>query len=137
MNPAQFFTKERQVRSVRFTPYRRGHGPRFCLTVYDTFKRDSLGKNVLAYRLTMNGRELFTGADFACAPGHAIDSDSCIECLMGFLTLRPGDTDADYFANYTAEQKAYCEQHAETLAGEVSARLCPLRGWATNPARCP
>lgn len=129
----QYFTKERQVRSVRFTPYPPGKGPRFCLTVYDTYKRDHMGKYVLAYRLTMDGNDLFTGADFACAPGHSIDGNGCIESLMGFLTLRPGDTDADYFEKYTTEQKEYCEQHADQLACEVQNRFCDEDGRVINP----
>ncbi len=42
---------------------------------------------------------------------------------MGFLTLRPGDTDPDYFEDYTPEQHAYCDAHAEALSCEVSARF--------------
>lgn len=124
----QYFTKDRQVRSVRFTPYLPGKGPRFCLTVYDTYARDHMGKNVLAYRLTMDGKKLFAGADFSCAPGWAIDSDNCMECLMGFLTLRPGDTDAEYFAKDTPEQTQYREQWAESLNCEVANRFCDENG---------
>jgi hypothetical protein len=68
-------------------------------------------------------RTLFEGEDFACSPCHAIDSDECIASLMGFLTLRPGDTDAEYFESYTPQQIDYCEQHAEALAGEVYSRF--------------
>ncbi len=125
---AQYFTRERQVRSVRFQPYRKGHGPRFCLTIYDTYQRGHMGKNVLAYRFTQDGAPIFEGADFACAPGHAIDSDSCVECLMGFLTMRKGDTDAEYFANYTPAQTHFSETHAETLACEVANRFCDENG---------
>jgi hypothetical protein len=57
------------------------------------------------------------------AYGHfCIDSDDAVKSVMGWLTLRPGDTDSDYFADYTAEQMAFCEQHAETLGCEVMAR---------------
>lgn len=33
----------------------------------------------------------------ACAPGTPIDSDECLRNILGFLTLRPGNTDPDYF----------------------------------------
>lgn len=130
---SQYFTKERQVRSVRFTPYLPGKGPRFCLTIYDTYNRDNLNKNVLAYRLTMNGKELFAGADFSCAPSHAIDGNGCVESIMGFLTLRPGDTDDEYFDKYTTAQKVYCDRWAETLNCEVQARFCDEEGRVINP----
>lgn len=131
-NLRQYFTRERQVRNVRFTPYLPGKGPRFSLTVYDTYNRDHYGKDVLAYRLTQDGKTLFAGADFACAPGHAIDSDNCVESLMGFLTLREGDTDAEYFADYTPEQLEFSQTHAETLGCEVQFRFCDENGNVIN-----
>ena len=42
---------------------------------------------------------------------------------MGFLTLRPGDTDPEYFENYTQEQKEFADQHAEALAVAVMDRF--------------
>lgn len=43
---------------------------------------------------------------------------------MSFLTLRPGDTDSDYFKDYNETQKEFCAQHAESLACEVQNRFC-------------
>ena len=40
---------------------------------------------------------------------HADDADATLRALLGFLTLRPGDTDADYFDGYTQRQRAFCE----------------------------
>jgi hypothetical protein len=114
------------VRRVHFGPYRSGMGPRFALTVWDTGRAVG-GKCQLGYRLTRseNGqrRTLFEGEDFCASPLHAVDSDETVEALMGFLTLRPGDTDAEYFEAYTPEQLAFCSEHAETLAFEVEARF--------------
>lgn len=53
----------------------------------------------------------------------AIDSDRALAALLGFLTLRPGDTDDEYFEHYTAVQREYCAQHAETLACEAITRF--------------
>lgn len=114
------------IRVCIFRPYRKGHGPSFTLQVYDTFRTDHYGKSVLGYQLRQsdqNGRTLFTGEDFACSPMHAIDSDDCIASLMGFLTLRPGDTDQEYFDSYTAAQLEYTSNHAESLGCEVTARF--------------
>ena len=66
---------------------------------------------------------LFEGEDFGCSPLHSIDSYEAVESIMGFLTLRPGDTDADYFAEYTSEQLRFCDDHAEALRCEVEARF--------------
>ena len=66
---------------------------------------------------------LFDGVDFCCSPLSAIDSDDTVAAVMGFLTLRPGDTDEEYFDDYTDTQRQYCEEHAESLAGEVYCRF--------------
>jgi len=115
-------------RVVRFRPYRRGMGPTFTLTLWDGgYGQMATGQDLMRYRLTMSeGKRrtvLFDGTDFGRAPSHASDSDACIESIMGFLCLRPGDTDADYFANYTEAQRAFCEAHAATLSCEVMARF--------------
>jgi hypothetical protein len=54
---------------------------------------------------------------------NADDSDETVRGLMGFLTLRPGDTDDEYFENYTKAQRRYCDMHAEDLSCEVEARF--------------
>ena len=90
--------------------------------------REVLGVRVaLGYRLNqVDGNRrwtLFEGEDFGCSPLHAIDSDETIAALLGFLTLRPGDTDSEYFADYTPRQLEFCDQHAEALAWEAEVRF--------------
>jgi hypothetical protein len=128
------------LRVCRFTPYRKGHGPSFGLTMWlANTVRD--GRSQIGYKLTMRGgsfgdssqgkarkfgpltETLFEGEDFVCSPMHAIDSDAAVASLMSFLTLRPGDTDREYFKDYTPLQLGYCAEHAEALACEVSARF--------------
>lgn len=63
------------------------------------------------------GAVLFCGDDFAAGAAIAIDSDDALRGLCGFLFLRPGDTDREYFDGYTLEQLAFavsseCEQLA-------------------------
>jgi hypothetical protein len=123
-----------------FRPYAKGMGPVFTLTMWDTGRAGYGGKWLLGYRLTMTERfnaefeparvrtVLFEGEDFGCSPLHAIDSDATVEGIMAFLTLRPGDTDADYFANYTPAQRDYCALHAEALSCEVQRRFCDENG---------
>lgn len=122
-------TTKADLRYVVFSPFQ--YGPTFALKVWDCNKRDSLGKHVLGYRLTQFGpgvdrqnwqsEILFEGEDFCCSPCHAVDSNETIEQIMGFLTLRPGDTDSEYFDNYTPRQMEFCEQYAEYLACAVMA----------------
>jgi hypothetical protein len=114
-------------RRIRFQPWRKGMGPTFTLTTWDDVGYDERGAVRLRYRLTMreHGKSivLFEGQDFCSSPGEASDSDASHACLMSFLTLRPGDTDPEYFENYTDAQRDYCAKHAEFLNCEASNRL--------------
>ena len=85
------------------------------LATWDTHRTDEMGKSVLSYRFTQNGVTLFEGEDYHVAPSHAVDSDEALRALLGFLTLRPGDTDDEYFARYTPEQTAFAAGDAEML----------------------
>ena len=120
-------TDPAHLRTVILRPYRKGMGPAFRLTTWDTNRCDHYGKSILRYQLDIlpggPAVELFSGSDFACSPMHAIDSDRALASLLTFLTLRPGDTDREYFDAYTPEQMAYANEHAETLAGYVTDRF--------------
>lgn len=88
----------------------------YTLQIWDLNKQDEMGKHRLAYRfISPQGKVLFCGDDYACAPMHAIDGDETLRSLLCFLTLRPGDTDRDYFDGYTKAQLQFanssdCEQ---------------------------
>jgi hypothetical protein len=117
---AQFDTSD-CMRTVRFFPYRKGMGPIFTLRLY------YLGGERIGYTLTMREHRktvtVFAGSDFRPSPMHTVDGDDAVKSLMGFLTLRPGDTDEDYFDSYTPVQLEYCSAHAEALSGEVESRF--------------
>jgi len=94
----------------------------YVLVLWDTHRTDSYDKSILGYAFyepAGNGKllptPLFEGEDFAASPMDAIDSDETVRGLLGFLTLRPGDTDREYFASYTPEQMAFAEGPAEEL----------------------
>lgn len=114
-------TDYEHLRTVRFAPYRKGCGPTFRLELYDTRRLcDGSHHWQLAYQffqVTGKVTELiFEGEDFGCSPMDAVDSDRCIASLMTFLTLRPGDTDAEYFEKYTERQLQYADEHGEALS---------------------
>ena len=127
--------KQRILRVVRFRPYRKGTGPAFRLVTWDTGRTGYGGKHLVGYRLSESVGEpnavgnyaaytvLFDGEDFGCSPLHCIDSDQAVASVMVFLTLRPGDTDAEYFEGYTKRQLEFCSQHAEALSACVTDRF--------------
>ena len=125
-------TQGERMRRVIFRPYSKGQGPTFTLQLFEltcnATGEGMAGQERIGYTLHMrepNGPSmlLFDGDDYGVAPSHAIDGDASVEGLMSFLTLRPGDTDEDYFEAYTPMQLDYCEQHAESLSMEASCRF--------------
>ena len=89
----------------------------FRLDLYWTLWRTYEGKETLAYELWHQGAgPIFWGEDYGCAPSHAVDSDESVAGLLAFLSLRPGDTDREYFATYTSEQLAWAQENGEELS---------------------
>jgi hypothetical protein len=124
------FSPAQLLRRCIFRPYLPDRGPVFSLTLWDTYQlMPGMQKDKLAYCLKMNGKALFEGNDFGCSPMHAIDSDDTVRSLMTFLTLKPGDTDDEYFEKYTAEQLDYCTKYAETLD------FCAAECWRKKVAK--
>ncbi len=115
------------IRRCILRPYRKGMGPIFTLSVWDTHRRDWRGQSILGYLFRQHesgkAETLFQGEDFAGSPLHADDSDNTIGSLLSFLTLRPGDTDREYFDHYTEAQHEFCASHAEALQCECLARF--------------
>lgn len=116
------------IRRVMFYPYVYRQGPIFTLSIVDSKYSFEDDREYIHYRLRMKpwiGKSviLFEGFDFGCSPQFSIDSDETIASIMNFLTLRPRDTDQEYFENYTPKQLAYCDEHAELLGYEVYTRF--------------
>lgn len=88
--------------------------PRFKLGMYYAGLRLS-GKDRIGYRFYCMGKLIFKGTDFGCSPMHAIDSLASMASLLSFLSLKPGDTDREWFATYNKRQLAFCQEYAEEL----------------------
>jgi hypothetical protein len=95
----------------------------FTLEVWDTNVPTGTGRlahTLLAYRLSDRGRTIFAGDSFSPPLGVCIDSDECVAALLFWFTLQPGDTDDDYFADYTQIQREWLESgRADDLAGII------------------
>jgi hypothetical protein len=75
---------------------------------------DLYNRKCWRYQLTAGTEVVFTGDDLT-TPMHD-GEDEAARAVLGFLTLRPGDTDADYFDGYTPAQEAWRDAHAEQLS---------------------
>ena len=83
----------------------------------------------LAYELKSGRKVIFEGCDFGPSPCHAIDSLDTVEALLDFLTLRPGDTDREYFAAYTPSQVAWIySDQADEVRMWIAERMIKREG---------
>ncbi len=80
-----------------------------------------IGTRNVGYKFYYKEKVLFQGDDYKPAIMRNIDDlESCID-LLGFLTVQPGDTDDEYFSNYTPDQLEFANSYdAEQLKGLVS-----------------
>ncbi|WP_329240307.1 hypothetical protein OG417_40015 [Actinoallomurus sp. NBC_01490] len=89
------------------------------------------GRIRYAYQLSRKGCAIFEGRDF-CSGGNATPTVEALahaaRCLLGFLTLRPGDVEEDYFAEYTPQQLSWRDAFAEELSIYAQDRCCGYCG---------
>lgn len=125
------------MRDVLIEPYIKGH-PFFRLQLIDNGQTDRYGKSGIGYRLAEYNSDgsfrdvIFTHEEHGIIrkPG-VIDDDEAVGAVLQWLTLRPGDTDDDFFDDYTERQLEFAEQNGETLslfADEWSGELEPEDG---------
>ena len=89
----------------------------YRLLTWETRQRFRTGQLIVGYAFYEPGIEepLFCGEDYGCSPLDCVDSDNCLRGIMGYLTLREGDTDREYFDNYTERQLKWSRNKAEEL----------------------
>jgi hypothetical protein len=134
-----------KVRTVRLSPYRRGAGPTFTLELWDLQTTDSAGRYGVGYKLTekrpgqKRARTLFECKSPPCAVyAHlAVDSDAMVLDVIRWLTLKPGDTDAEWFANYTKDQLDFANSDAEALQVTAEDRFGARENPWYGPPRRP
>lgn len=99
------------------TLWRDDYGYSFCLRLSEyTGDRLYLPQTRMSYKFWHRGQLIFSGDDFGCSPLHAIDSIECVASMLHFLSLRPGDTDKEYFDSYSPAQLEWANQWGEELS---------------------
>lgn len=84
------------------TPLRVWCDAGFVLAMWKHSYRD--GRTYIRYKLWDSGRLIFRGTDYSPSPMHCIDGDLSVAGLLAFLSVGKGDTDSDYFREYTRAQ---------------------------------
>ncbi|MDX3106889.1 hypothetical protein [Nonomuraea angiospora] len=98
--------------------------------------RTTDGRTRWLYRLSHHNTTIFTATDISSPVGVVLSASTLINSattVLGFLTLRPGDTDADYFDAYTPEQLTWRDSYAEELSLYTMEDLCGYCG-ADHPS---
>lgn len=88
------------------------------ITAYDRGQTYPGGRTKIFYQLSVDGRVLFPGdgrSHGGVGMSHTDDGDASKENAVAFFCLKPGDTDADFFADYTPEQLAWVTANGEEL----------------------
>lgn len=110
------YTEDQLLRDIRLEVGPMG-SPDHRLVMWDTYRMDNRGCTYVGYRLyDGEGKIVFEGEDYSPGPMHGIDSDESVAGLLGFLSCRPGDTDDEYFQDYTPAQLDYADTYGEDLS---------------------
>lgn len=99
------------LRDETFTLYN-GTSFRLVMSTVDTPYYSS--RTSLAYRLTREGIELFTGSDFGVPDSMSIDGDVTLLTLVALLCAR-GSVDSEYFRSYNELQLEFMQNEADDL----------------------
>jgi len=86
----------------------------------------------------MNGKVIFPrGATWCGIPGnHSVDGIHAKELVLSLIAMKPGDTDPDYFKDYTEDQLEFVERYGEELNMARLDRYCdPETGEPRMPKR--
>ena len=112
-------TEDNILRDVNIDGYR--------LVVYDTGRLEHRGYPELGYYFFNRDYELiFHGEEFSVLPGGEYYPERAVNDLLGFLTIKPGDTDDEYFEDYNAKQMHFALNEAEDLSIHVDDENPPV-----------
>jgi hypothetical protein len=89
------------------------------LYLFHAGKQDHAGRDILAYRFYDGPYTIFEGMDFSNSPLNALDSPETISAMLSFLSLEEGDTDAEYFEDYSSDQLEWRDARAEDLKNSM------------------
>ena len=88
------------------------------LSLYELTDSVGIGQNRIGYRMLWRSKVIFEGRDFDPSP-HPIDSRETVLAVMGFLCLRNGDTDKEYFSKYSELQTEWSESSECECLGDA------------------
>lgn len=94
----------------------------YRLTMTDTGEKLVDGHGIVHYKFESTAPDqvtIFEGSDYFPSPLNRPLSDKSVNDLMGFLTLKQGDTDSEYFKDYNITQMLFRDAEAEFVSYAV------------------
>ncbi len=100
------------------------------IRAYDGKHTGRYGHSRVEIEVRQAGKVIFPrGSLYVGIPFHAsIDGLSAKEAVMACVAMKPGDTDAEYFADYSPAQLEWAKKHGESLDCERMFRYCDKDG---------
>ena len=110
---------------LRLRPYRKEHDARtITVTAFDDAGWDSAGRIKMEYEVKHGKDVIFPRGTLYGAVHGASDGIRAKEHALACVEMKPGDTDADYFAGYTPEQLEWVAAHGDAISMIRSDRYC-------------
>lgn len=81
------------------------------LKIGDVQKAGKYGRLYYSYVMLVDDKILFSGLDYSPSPMQSPDSLDSLIGLLGFLTVKEGDTDDEYFKDYTDDQLEFTQSN--------------------------
>lgn len=82
--------------------------------------RDSAGRYTYTVVVRQGGEVIFPIGQLYCGCWDGPGTPGATEHITSLVAMKPGDTDADYFHDYTPEQRAWALENGEMLSLEAS-----------------
>lgn len=105
------FTDDQLARRIRT----RTAGGIVTVSIYDAGPVEA-GRHQIGYVCERDHTEIFRGADIGIPAGRAVDSDYVVAAVTDFLSLQSGDTDPEFFDDYSEAQRDFAAACGEELA---------------------
>ena len=108
-----------RIRYAVLTPYIKGNGPTMRVEIWDTYSCDERGcTNLIARLYAFEGgkRTHVLDTRFAMGMGQTDDGNDAMRAAITAVAMKPGDTDEEFFADYTPEALAFVSEHGESMA---------------------
>lgn len=107
------------------------------IRAFDNPNNRMCGSQRIDISVRMNGSDVFPLGLLYCgtpaAGGMSVDGIEAKELVLSLVGMKPGDTDTDYFADYTPEQLEWAQLYGEEISVERQYRYCDENGNVRRP----